>query len=153
MKKTVTIIAFLILVCALSACGPRKNNTDNTSEELAAQQAVPADDASGFVGTWAYGRCSMIITPKDDVFICKISWPTSATETVDWSYNCSFEEGALVGDGQGVKTVTTDGGKAETVYEDGEVKFEITLNGMVLWRDAKEDAGDGLIFEKKVVTE
>ncbi len=151
MKKLFGLAALLMLVCAMCACNAKGNNADNTSEEVAAQSAVAAEDASGFIGSWEHGRLTLSIIPTEDTYKCTISWPTSSTETTEWVYNCSFEEGALVGTGS--KKTTVNGGSTETAYEDGEVKFELTLNGMLLWEDAKENAGDGLAFEKKTAAE
>ncbi len=43
-------------------------------------------------------------------------------------------------------TVTSDWDV--TYYEDGDAEFEITEDGKLVWKDLKEDAGKGLVFDK-----
>ena len=44
--------------------------------------------------------------------------------------------------------MSEDGGDPKTVYTDGSAEFSINKDGMLIWKDKKEDAGKGLKFAK-----
>lgn len=114
------------------------------------------DSANDYEGTWVCGRATIVIEDLDDIIYCTVLWSSSACEVSEWSYEgCQWEvEGQrLVSQPNGVRTnlVYGEDGEVESserVYEDGEAAFVFDGAGYLSWEDGKENAGDGMLFEK-----
>ena len=116
--------------------------------------------AEVFIGSWQCGRCNVEISPEEDDLKVLIYWGNSATEVVEWVYTCQFDEAenTLTSFGEASKTLVTFGEdgelvSAEEAYRDGAAVFRFDGNGCMVWEDAKENAGDGLTFERSDMEE
>lgn len=105
-----------------------------------------------FVGDWTCERASIYIDEDDGVYTVRITWGASAFERVVWDYSCTLDSvtGALSGVGRKSVETYDDGGNlvaTEVEYTDGSASF--TIDGdRLLWNDAKEDAAQGMRFER-----
>lgn len=111
--------------------------------------------ASVFEGSWQCGRCTIEISPEEDDLKVLIYWGSSASETAEWVYTCEFDEyeNTLTSVGEGIRTDVTYGSdgeliSAEELYTDGAAVFRFDGNGCLVWDDLKENAGDGMTFER-----
>ena len=84
-----------------------------------------------------------------------ITWGSSAWEHTEWEYSCFYhdEDHTLVSMPFGTRTevVYDENGEqtsATEVYNDGEAIFSLDEEGKLIWLDEKENAGDGMRFEK-----
>ena len=115
---------------------------------------ISPEDA--FQGTWACDRATIIIESLDDIIYCSVLWSGSAWDVAEWVYEgCTYDAEAdrLVTQANGVKTNLTYGedGEVETsdqIYDDGEAVFSLDETGRLIWDDKKENAGEGMLFEK-----
>lgn len=116
-----------------------------------------APDALGnvgdaFVGEWMCERATIYIDEDDGVYTVRVTWGASAFERVVWDYSCAFDPaaGALTGRGRKSTETFDDEGNltaTEVEYNDGSATF--TIEGdRLLWNDAKEDAAQGMRFER-----
>lgn len=127
-------------------------------QRLEDAEAAEYAESLGFAGRWGCGRATIDITIQDDgSFKVFIAWGSSAAESVEWTYPCVYDgdSNCLYSYMPGSKAVVTyaEGGdfeSVETEYEDGEATFTIDADGMLIWQDAKENAGDGMRFERGV---
>ena len=108
-----------------------------------------------YSGTWVCGRASMEVDLEDGGYKVFITWPSSAAEVTEWEYGCLMDyiNDALEAMPFGVctKLVYGENGEivsANVIYEDGEASFSLDEEGYLLWRDAKEDAGKEMRFER-----
>lgn len=119
-------------------------------EGVGSGDAVYADEKD-YVGTWVCGRASITIEPDANGYSVKIHWGNSAAESSEWEYFCLFDGEKLMNHGDGVYKIVTyseDGTGTEDVqYEDGAVTFNFAGDKLI-WNDSKENAGDGMEFEK-----
>lgn len=111
--------------------------------------------AKVFLGRWQCDRCTIEISPEADDVKVLVYWGGSASETAEWVYTCVFDEyeNTLTCEGEGTCTdiVYDENGEqvsAETLYTDGAALFRIDENGCLVWDDLKEDAGEGMAFER-----
>ena len=172
LKKVIAAATVASMAIALVACnktaetGVSVDDSDVivlTSEDSIVDEDVTGDgetvdgeeeyvDEKAFIGTWVCGRASMEITPDANGYDVEISWANSAAEVCEWSYFCLFDGEKLMNHADGVNkdvTYAEDGSSTEVVnYEDGAVTFELNEDNMILWNDEKENAGDGMAFEK-----
>ena len=109
-----------------------------------------AEDDGLFVGEWVSGESWISVTLRRGVYDVLVVVEVSEDEAHIWEYTCALDEsGALVG--TGVKTVeisddAIDEVTETVIFDDGQAVF--TLDGdTLLWNDAKEDAGQGMVFE------
>ncbi len=104
-----------------------------------------------FAGSWYADRASIDIRSAGRGFSVSVSWGSSATESTNWLYTCKQQGNQLVCNGGGTKTninFTDDGGEEdETVYTNGSATFTLN-NGQLTWYDAKEGAGNDLVFTR-----
>ena len=80
---------------------------------------------------------------------------SGSEETSEWEYSCYYnaETKSLEAMPAGIHTDNVYGEDGEIVsstviYDDGEATFTLDEEGHLLWRDAKEDAGKDMLFEK-----
>ena len=107
-----------------------------------------------FTGMWACERATMEISCEEEGYKVFINWGSNASEVTEWAYSCTlnFLDNALVAMPFGTRTdiMFDENGKevsSNTVYEDGKATFALTEEGGLTWKDAKEDAGNGMVFE------
>lgn len=136
MKKMVCIIVTLALLALSAAC--------------MAEITGPA-----FLGTWVCGRATIVITDEHPGYRVEITWGGSAAEVAEWTYYCPYAltDNSLMSEPTGVKaelTYSEDGEVAQnnTIYEDGQAAFTIDEAGKLSWADAKENAGEDMLFER-----
>ena len=108
--------------------------------------------ASRFVGMWACGRASVEIFPEGEGYAAAVRWGDSADTTVEWTYALEYDDYEDVMLGTGEKAVVTYDMDGEAVardveYADGAVRFALNGEGMLLWSDAVENAGEDMAFE------
>ena len=103
--------------------------------------------------TWACDRASIEIAWQDEGYKVFVQWGSSAWETTEWDYSCAYdpETGVLTDHGLGTMSnlVYDDEGYVTSwtdVYTDGEAAFFLNENGNLIWKDAKENAGEGMEF-------
>ena len=67
-----------------------------------------------------------------------------------WYYLCAFDaEANILSSSMGVKEHSEREGEPLTVvYEDGQAEFILDGDGNLIWKDATEDAGEGLVFAR-----
>lgn len=174
-KKIFATLAVSAVALALAACvKPDVENTyepesviavitsengeaivKTSEEESEAEEVETAGmedfEGSEFVGQWECERASISVEIESIGFVVNVHWGSSAFESTVWSYNCLYDGEKLVNHGDGVKTNLTfdeEGNESdEVVYEDGAVSFTIE-DGKLIWNDEKENAGEGMAFEK-----
>lgn len=108
-----------------------------------------------YLGTWACGRATIVISDEHPGYRIEITWGNSAAEVTEWNYYCPYAltDGKLVSEPTGVKTDLTFGedgevAKSVTGYEDGQATFSIGEDDKLTWDDAKENAGADMAFER-----
>lgn len=105
------------------------------------------EDDGLFVGEWTSDSVEISVSLRQgvyDVFAMRVG----ENEAAYWDYFCALDEtGALVGVGsKSVVVFDENGDFTETVaYEDGAASFTLE-DGNLVWNDARENAGAGLIF-------
>lgn len=127
-------------------------------QRLEDAEAVEYAEALGFAGRWGCERATIDIAVQDDgTFKVFIAWGSSAAESVEWTYACVYDgdRKCLYSYMPGSKVIVTyaEGGDVEsavTEYDDGEATFTIDEDGMLIWNDAKENAGEGMRFERGI---
>lgn len=109
-------------------------------------------EAAFYEGFWSCDRCAItIVAAENDEYNVYIAWGSSAYETSEWQYTCTYDEytATLVCDGTGIMEDVVygdDGAEERTeVYTDGTAAF-IMREGTLTWLDQKEKAGDGMVF-------
>ena len=125
-------------------------------QRLEAAEEAEWKAAQAFVGRWGCGRATIDITERENgSFGVEITWGSSAWECAEWNYACAYDgiKGEMRAYEPGVKAVVTYGEDGEvasrvTEYEDGAATFSIDGDGMLIWNDAKENAGEGMRFER-----
>lgn len=127
-------------------------------QRLEEAEAVEYAESLGFAGRWGCERATIDIDVQDDgTFKVFIAWGSSAAESVEWTYACVYDgdRKCLYSYMPGSKVIVTyaEGGDVEsavTEYDDGEATFEIDEGGMLIWNDAKDNAGEGMRFERGI---
>jgi len=117
--------------------------------------ALAEENAAAYEGVWQCGRATIALYWEEEGFKVQIRWGSSAWEHTEWEYSCHYreEDNTLLSTPFGVRTeyVYGDDGQlvsATEVYDDGEAAFSLDAEGFLLWQDMKENAGDGMRFEK-----
>ena len=146
MKKFLLIFLALVMMAGLAMA-------ESDSESMPAEAAV-------FEGEWQCDRATAELYWEEEGFKVMISWGSSAWETTRWEYSCFYQEdnNTLRSMPFGIKTelVFDDNSEitsATAVYDDGLATFSIDEDGHLIWIDEKENAGDGMHFEKLDVSE
>jgi len=144
-ESYVTVIA--------SENGEEVVETSEEESEVEEDEIVEMDDFEGseFLGNWECERASISVEIESVGFAVNVHWGSSAFESTVWTYYCLYDGEKLVNHGDGVKTNITfdeEGNESdEVVYEDGAVTFTME-DGKLVWNDEKENAGEGMAFEK-----
>ncbi|MBO4377629.1 MAG: hypothetical protein J5889_01605 [Clostridia bacterium] len=140
MKRLLAIIMTLIMLCGIPALA----------------EDVPPIAAKDFEGEWQCGRASIEMYWEEEGFRVHIRWGSSAWERTEWEYSCYYHEdtGEAVSMPFGTRTEYVYGENGELasvteVYNDGEATFALTEDGFLTWKDEKENAGEGMLFEKQ----
>ncbi len=117
------------------------------------EQDPPTPDL--YSGNWVCDRATMEIDWEQVGYKVLIEWGSSAWEQSRWEYSCYYDENSrtMTSLPFGLRTdfVYDEAGEvvsATEVYDDGEATFSLDGEGYVLWADAKENAGEGLRFER-----
>ncbi len=120
-----------------------------------AEQAEYWEAAKAFLGTWQCDRATIEISPAGEDVQVLVYWGGSAFETSEWVYTCVFDEyeNTLTSVGEATRTdvVFDESGEqqsADVLYTDGSAVFRLDGNGCLVWEDGKENAGDGMAFER-----
>ena len=118
------------------------------------EEYMPAE-AAAFEGVWQCDRATIAMYWEEEGFKVLITWGSSAWEHTEWEYSCFYhdEDHTLVSMPFGTRTeVVYDENGEQTsvaeVYNDGEAVFSLDEEGKLIWLDEKENAGDGMRFEK-----
>ena len=118
------------------------------------EEPMPAE-AAAFEGVWQCDRATIAMYWEEEGFKVLITWGSSAWEHTEWEYSCFYhdEDHTLVSMPFGTRTevVYDENGEqtsATEVYNDGEAIFSLDEEGKLIWLDEKENAGDGMRFEK-----
>ena len=152
MKKWICLIAVLVLVFSLCACGAK--DAAPAGSEAAAEDGQ--NPVMNFIGVYGHDRASIMVE-ADGMENAKITvtWGSSAAENAEWVMSGKFDPETLtVQYTDCVKTVYVwnEQGEidSETVeYENGEGTITFT-DGEALsltWDDAQEHIADGTVFE------
>ncbi len=104
------------------------------------------EDDGLFTGDWQDGDTDISILLHSGVYEVTVAKDAKENEMVWWEYTCAIdpETGALTGTGSKYETDTESDVTTEQ-YADGEAVFSLE-DGVLLWNDAKEDAGQGMRF-------
>ena len=123
---------------------------------LIAAAAVSAADVTGpesYRGVWESENASMKIIWENADFHCIITWPDNGDEAMSWEYTAAYdpETGKLNDEGSGICSHILLGTESaaestQTIYTDGAANFSIDNDGCLIWKDLKEDAGNGQKF-------
>ena len=129
------------------------DDQDNAAEGIVFEYMTPAANvAEAFLGMWSCGRATIDISFEEetDIYRVQISWSSSAAEKTAWQYVCAYDGEKLISDENGLKSnlIWDENGDmtTEEVYNDGTATFEIDAEGNLLWNDAKENAGEDMLF-------
>lgn len=152
MKKMICLIAVLVMVFSLCACGAK--DAAPAGSEAAAEDGQ--NPVMNFIGVYGHDRASIMVE-ADGMENAKITvtWGSSAAENAEWVMSGKFDPETLtVQYTDCVKTVYVwnEQGEveSETVeYENGEGTITFT-DGEALsltWDDAQEHIADGTVFE------
>ena len=113
------------------------------------------DSAKAFEGVWQCDRATIAMYWEEEGFKVLITWGSSAWEHTEWEYSCYYhdEDNTLVAVPFGIRTeyVYGDDGElssATEAYNDGTATFFLDEEGYLIWQDEKENAGEGMRFEK-----
>ena len=111
--------------------------------------------AEPFEGVWQCGRATIAMYWEEEGFKVMITWGSSAWEHSEWEYSCYYheEDNTVVSMPFGTRTevVYNDKGEiasATEAYNDGAATFLLDEEGHLIWRDEKENAGEGMRFER-----
>ncbi len=114
-----------------------------------------SERVADFEGVWQCDRASIGMYWEDFAFQVLITWSSSAWEHTEWQYTGFYqpEDHTVVALPFGVRTdyVYDDHGtlvSAMDAYYDGEATFYLDEEGCLHWQDMKENAGEGMRFEK-----
>ena len=118
------------------------------------EKSMPAG-AAAFEGVWQCDRATIAMYWEEEGFKVLITWGSSAWEHSEWEYSCYYHEGdnTAVSLPFGTRTEYVYGDNGELVsateaYNDGAATFLLDEEGCLIWQDEKENAGDGMRFEK-----
>ena len=141
MKKFLLVVLALVMTISLAMA-------ESDSKPMPAA-------AAAYEGEWQCDRATAELIWEEEGFRVLISWGGSAWEATEWEYSCFYHEddNTVVSMPFGIKTqrVYDDNGNetsATVAYEDGQATFKIDEEGHLIWIDEKENAGDGMHFEK-----
>ncbi len=106
-----------------------------------------------FVGEWNDERVTVYIEETMEDYQVAVVGSGSATDGAIWTYTCDYDAGtdSLVSNGKVATKVNytyvdAKNSTEELVYEDGEAVFSLNGEGLLVWDDKKEQAGEGRAF-------
>jgi hypothetical protein len=111
-------------------------------------EKITADD---YLHVWSSDRCYITAEKKKKEYVVSVSWSSSASESSQWTYHCTFDKAtsSLVCKGGAMRaevTVLRNGKeKSKVAYSDGSGSFRI-ISGTLRWVDDKENAGKDKYF-------
>ncbi len=102
---------------------------------------------------WVCDRARIEMDWEEEGYRVYVEWSSNAWESTVWMYSCFYDAAtnSMSGFGSCENLEYDDDGNvisSGVVYEDGEVTFTLTEEGKLLWKDAKEDAGKDMQFER-----
>ena len=119
------------------------------------ESAVSAEPDSGFGGVWICDRAVADINWEEEGYRVFIRWSSSASEFSEWEYSCLYheEDDTIVSTPFGIRTEivfdeNSDDVTYTQVYDDGTATFSIDEEGHLIWLDEKENAGEGMLFDR-----
>ena len=140
MKKLTAIILALVLALGCAAL---------------ADEAEMPEAAGDFEGVWQCDRATVAVYWEEEGFKVQITWGSSAWDHTEWQYSCYYhgEDNTVVAVPFGTRDEYVYGEDGELVsatevYNDGEAVFSLDAEGYLIWQDLKENAGEGMRFEK-----
>ena len=144
MKKIFLVLMAFVLAIACTAA---------LAEEAPAAQEAP--DPDHYSGVWQCDRASIEINWEEEGYRVFIEWGSSAMESTIWEYSCLYheEDDTLVSMPFGLRTELvytedSDDPALTEVYNDGTATFSLDADGRLIWLDEKENAGEGMKFER-----
>ncbi|MBR3333400.1 MAG: hypothetical protein IKG23_03850 [Clostridia bacterium] len=149
MKKLLSLIlAVCLCAAAVSAFAEEGEEFRFYTEDN--PEAIP------FVSTWVAedGNWRIEMYEEDGGIKPYIVHKLGDNKEDTWEYAVVLSEGKekltsfIPGSGLHYRQDTVSGEWDEVYYETGEAEFSLTEDGKLLWKDLKEDAGNGLEFEK-----
>jgi hypothetical protein len=108
-------------------------------------------NADSYLGTWACGRCTLVIEKEDRGYLVNVKWASSAADGSNWTYHCVYDDYSAIllcnGSGTRVDYAFDDSGKesCEERYNNGTGIF-VMRKGVLTWQDKKENAGESIEF-------
>lgn len=133
------------------------DDQENIAEDMVftPNYAVEEADPSLYLGTWACDRASIEIREAEEDYHAVITWGSSASEVTVWEYDVYFDGWSMVSNETGTKKnyVYDSEGKevsCDTVFKDGATALTLKEDGTLTWYEFKEDAGEGMSFERTV---
>ena len=106
-----------------------------------------------FVGEWNDERVTVYIEETMEDYQVAVVGSGSATDGAIWTYTCDYdaETDSLVSNGEVATKVNytyvdAENSTEELVYKDGEAVFSLNGEGLLVWDDKKEQAGEGRAF-------
>ena len=146
MKKNLKVLLAVLTAALLAVGGALAEEGDPAP--------MPAG-AEAFEGVWQCDRASIEMYWEEMGFKVTVQHAGSAWEEYQWDYSCSWDEDSktLVSLPFGLLTkfVYNDDGdvvSSEEIYSDGEASFSLDGEGCLIWKDEKENAGEGMRFVK-----
>ena len=136
MKKFMLVLLALVMTASLAIA-------ENDSKPMPAE-------AAAFEGEWQCDRATAELIWEEEGFKVLI-----AREYTEWEYSCFYheEDNTVISMPFGTRKEFAYNGDGEItsiteVYDDGEAVFSLDAEGYLLWQDEKENAGEGMRFEK-----
>ena len=106
-----------------------------------------------FAGEWNDERVTVYIEETMEDYQVVVVGSGSATDGAIWTYTCDYDADtdSLVSNGEVATKVNytyvdAENSTEELVYEDGEAVFSLNGEGLLVWDDKKEQAGEGRAF-------
>ncbi|MBQ6174225.1 MAG: hypothetical protein IJK28_06350 [Clostridia bacterium] len=145
MKKLIALLMALCLAVGMTAAFAEEDE-----DMVSYVKENPA--AAPFVSAWVAedGEWSVEVFDEDGGLKLMIVHKLGDNKEDVWEYSADLTENKLttVPLGLHYKQDTVSGDWDVTYYEDGDAEFEIAEDGKLVWKDLKEDAGKGLLFQK-----
>ena len=146
MKKLIALL--LVLVMAIGAAAAFAEEDEDLVTYLDEHP-----EAAGYVSAWVAedGDWRIEVFDEDGGLKLMVVHKLGDNKEDIWEYAAAMGEGnklTAVPLGLHYKQDTVTDNWDVTYYEDGDAEFEITEDGKLVWKDMKEDAGNGLAFEK-----
>ncbi len=101
---------------------------------------------------WVCDRAKIEMYWEEEGYKVYVEWASTAEESRVWMYSCTYraDTDSLTGFGSCEDLVYDESGTLVSnteVYSEGAVEFSLTEDHKLVWKDLKEDAGKGMLFE------